>query len=143
MDNYEVIAGQLLSIMPQIRCLSKSKVHLHKLTMGEGFMLGALKYNDGHMMAGEMAKLMDVSTARIATICNSLEQRGLIERRSVSGDRRKCEIFLSPAGDKEATKNYDDIIKNMTQLLRTLGENDAQALLNISEKLLKIMKEDV
>jgi DNA-binding MarR family transcriptional regulator len=68
---------------------SLSIVHLHVLTILEA---------EGPLAMGKVAESLDVSVASATGIVDRMEQRGLVERRHDSGDRRIVLVHPTDAG---------------------------------------------
>ena len=65
---------------------------------GEIFVLSYLTRLEEDCTAGQIAKYMDVSTARVAVILNSLEKKGFIEKKKDLNDKRKTIVHVTEKG---------------------------------------------
>ncbi len=74
-----------------------SKLKSSGLTLGQPKVLDYLKDHDG---AGqkEIAAACHVDPASITAILNGMENKGLIERRHLNGNRRSSYVFLTEKG---------------------------------------------
>lgn len=67
---------------------------------------------------GELARLLDVSTAASTGIVDRLERRGHVQRRPHDQDRRRTEVHVTDGG-------RDEILGHLRPMLLALGELDA------------------
>ena len=67
------------------------------LTLGQPKVLDYLKDYDG-VSQKEIASGCHIEPGSLTSILNRMEQKGLIERRSLNGNRRTCYIFLTTYG---------------------------------------------
>ncbi len=54
--------------------------------------------SDGEVIAGDLSRKMNVSSARIAALLKKMEQGGLITRHSSSVDARRTVVEITPTG---------------------------------------------
>lgn len=62
------------------------------------------KENNKEVNAGDLAEKFDVSTARVATIINTLEDKGFIIRKKSERDGRLTIVELTNAGEDEIVR---------------------------------------
>lgn len=138
--NYEALAVEFMEIM-QACNKAKPDKHIYAATQGEGYILYYIAINGGNVLPGEIGCKMDVSTARIATVLNKLEKKGLITRQIDTHDRRKIIVDITPEGKETAEKHYRTTIGNTAKMLEHLGEHDAKEYVRIMGKLSVIFSE--
>lgn len=68
---------------------------------------------------GELARLLEVSTAASTGVVDRLEHHGHVERRAHATDRRRTEVHVTPSGRTE-------IVNHLRPMLAALLELDAQ-----------------
>jgi DNA-binding MarR family transcriptional regulator len=76
----------------------------------------------------EIARRLDVDRTSMVTLVDALERKGLAERRSVTGDRRKNVVALTAAGQdtlRKATRASDAAER---ELLAGLSDDEAATL---------------
>jgi len=136
--DYSELAVKLLNNM---RSLSKIKSHknISEALHGEAFVLDYISRQNGDVLPGKIGQEMNVSTARIATALNSLENKGLITRQIDKNDRRKILIDLTQEGKDLAERHRQTIIKVAANMLELLGEHDANEYVRISGKLAEML----
>ena len=81
---------------------------------------------------------MAVSTARIATLLNKLEERKHIQRLVDPDDKRQLIVVLTDAGREKILRHREEILPGIQAFLEELGEEDAAAYLRIEQKLWKM-----
>ncbi len=111
---------------------------LHK---GTGLLLGLLDHADGVVYAGDIARRMNVSTARIAVILNKLEKNGFIQRQAAATDARKTVVKLTGPGRAWSQKTKDQMLDRTELLLERVGSEDIQEFIRISRKIKAALEE--
>lgn len=113
--HYLIMANQMLvqkALMEQLKDTG--------LTIGQPKILDYLKEHDGSNQK-EIAKACFLEAGSLTIILNRMEEKGLIERRILNGNRRSFHIFLTAEG-KEKQKLVD----------RAFSEIEKEALVQIS-----------
>lgn len=117
MLHYLIMANQMLVQKALLEQLKDTG-----LTIGQPKILDYLKEHDGSNQK-EIAKACFLEAGSLTTILNKMEEKGLIERRILNGNRRSFHIFLTAVG------------KEKQQLVDTaFSEIEKKALADISEK---------
>ena len=115
--HYLIMANQMLVQKALLEQLKDTR-----LTIGQPKILDYLKEHDGSNQK-EIAKACFLEAGSLTTILNKMEEKGLIERRILNGNRRSSHIFLTAVG------------KEKQQLVDTaFSEIEKKALADISEK---------
>ena len=114
---------------------------LDELHKGAGFLLGLLAVDDGVVCAGDIARQMDVSTARIAVILNKMERNGFIRRVSAPGDGRKTVVQLTEQGRVWVQRTRQQALDWTEQLLERVGPDDVWEFIRLSQKIKTAMEE--
>ena len=115
--HYLIMANQMLVQKDLLEQLKDTG-----LTIGQPKILDYLKEHDGSNQK-EIAKACFLEAGSLTTILNKMEEKGLIERRILNGNRRSFHIFLTAVG------------KEKQQLVDTaFSEIEKKALADISEK---------
>ena len=140
--DYTELAAELLEKM---HALQKARPHknINEALHGEMFVLHFISMQKSEVLPGDISTEMDVSSARVASALNSLENKGLITRRIDKSDRRKILVGLTPEGKDFAEKHYSFITGKAAELLSLLGEKDAKEYVRITGKLAKIIHENI
>lgn len=69
------------------------------MTLGQPKVLDYLKEHDGANQT-EIARGCHIETASLTSILNRMEEKGIIERRMLNGNRRSLHVFLTDKGRK-------------------------------------------
>ncbi len=93
--------------------------------------------NAGQLTAGEIAKRLDVSTARVAAALNSLEKKGCVERLKSATDGRMVVVRLTASGRAALESREEQLLAIIGRILGKLTEEELLSLLHIIEKLVK------
>ncbi len=96
-----------------------------------------LSESDGNVSAGDLAREMNVSTARIARALNTLEGKGFIKRESETGDARKVIIKLTAQGESALEERKKKVEKMIEPMLEKLTGEEVVKLFSLLKKLLR------
>lgn len=99
------------------------------LTLGQPKVLDYLKEHDGASQR-EIAAGCLIEAGSLTSILNRMEEKGLIERKMLNGNRRTFHIFMTEAGKK-----------NQKLIEEAFAQIEEIALYNISEEEQKIFME--
>ena len=94
----------------------------------------------GKITPTELARHFSLSTPRIATILNHLEEKKWIHRIHDTEDRRKVYIYPTPAGHEQADRKIEELQRKCDDLLSALGEEDAKEYLRLTNKVAAHLK---
>ena len=104
--HYLIMANQMLvqkALMERIKDTG--------LTIGQPKILDYLKTHDGSSQK-EIAQACFLEAGSLTTILNKMEEKGLIERRILNGNRRTFHIFMTEEGEEKQKlidKNFQQI----------------------------------
>lgn len=96
------------------------------LTIGQPKILDYLKDHDGSSQK-DIAKACFLEAGSLTTILNKMEEKGLIERRILNGNRRSFHIFMTDEGREK-----------MQLIDRSFSEIEKKALSDVSDEELEI-----
>ena len=99
------------------------------LTLGQPKVLDYLKDHDGASQK-EIAAGCLIEAGSLTSILNRMEEKGLIERKMLNGNRRTIHIFMTESGKK-----------NQKLVEETFEKIEETALNNISEEEQKVFME--
>lgn len=77
---------------------------------------------------GELARLLEVSTAASTGVVDRLERRGHVERRPHPSDRRRIEVHVTPSGRTEIVGHLRPMLDALSELDAGLDEPDRQVV---------------
>ena len=99
------------------------------LTLGQPKVLDYLKDHDGASQK-EIAAGCLIEAGSLTSILNRMEEKGLIERKMLNGNRRTFHIFMTESGKK-----------NQKLVEETFEKIEETALNNVSEEEQKVFRE--
>jgi DNA-binding MarR family transcriptional regulator len=91
----------------------------HDLTPLQGRLLCDLAAAPKGM--AELARQFGVEKAALTGLVDRAERRGLVERRSVPGDRRAVSVALTPTGRRAAAEFHAEATAELEQILAPLA----------------------
>jgi DNA-binding MarR family transcriptional regulator len=105
---------------------------------GENFVLGYLDDSITPVSPKEISEAMNVSSARIASIINQLELKGMVRRKTNENDGRYTVVELLPAGEVQRQKNIEAFNQSAACFLESLGPEDAVEYVRLQKKIADI-----
>lgn len=78
---------------------------------------------------GELARLLEVSTAASTGVVDRLERRGHVERRPHAEDRRRTEVHVTTAGREEIVGHLMPMLVALRELDEGLSEQEREVVL--------------
>lgn len=104
------------------------------LSHEQAFVLGYLVQNPGAIQR-DIAAVSRTSAASVSSLLQGLERRGLIERRTQSGDERRKRVFATPAGT-ELIAGFDVAMAEADEtILAPLTPEERATLLTLLTKV--------
>lgn len=134
--NYKEEAKVFLEIMHENGKVRSQKKFNDQFGGGR-FILQLLSENK-RMTPSEIKDKMHVSSARVATALNLLEEKTFITRKNDKSDRRKIIVELTKQGMIETEKITDRITDKISMLFEEIGYEDTKELIRIMNKITKI-----
>ena len=100
-------------------------------------ILRILQASETNVVAGELAKIMNVSTARIARALNTLEAKNYIRRERDETDARKVVIRLTETGKQALEERKREVKAIFDPMFANLTEKETSTLFFILRKMLQ------
>lgn len=132
--DYEALAIQLLNVRTDLH-QDPAHQQISKMLQGELFVLNYLVTHEKIIHPRELSRTMSVSTARIASLLNHMEEKGLVHRTADPGDSRQVIVRLTGAGRDAIEKTRVEVIRYAASMLERLGPEDAAEYIRIQEKI--------
>lgn len=107
-------------------------------TRGEMCILNYLYDQDVPTQPGELRSIMEASSARVAAVLRTLENKGQIERCVDENDRRKVLVNITEDGRKLVEMRRREVQAYFAQIICQLGEDDVREGMRILGRILKI-----
>ncbi|MDR2833506.1 MAG: MarR family winged helix-turn-helix transcriptional regulator [Streptococcaceae bacterium] len=129
-----------LFFMQTLKSTNRSKMmgNMNQYSKGENAVLAQLFHHDQEEIApSDLSKCTHTSTARVASILNSLEEKGFVTREISKEDRRKIIVKITEAGKEEALKNKKIILGNISTIFEKMGKEETEHFLRTFEKFVE------
>ncbi|MCI6926914.1 transcriptional regulator [Butyricicoccus porcorum] len=137
--DYTALAEDLLQTRTSMSQMTVER-QMSKMMKGEIFLLGYLSSHNNQAYPKELSKGMKVSTARIATILNHLEEQQFITRTTDAQDNRQIIVTLTKAGMQAAQEHRAQMLDYLVKMLELLGPEDAKEYVRLQKKLLQVFR---
>jgi MarR family transcriptional regulator, 2-MHQ and catechol-resistance regulon repressor len=89
----------------------------------------------GELPINEIGKKVLLTSGSITVAVDRLEDKGLVERRASTEDRRAKIVHLTPAGKKLIVRAYAEHAADMEQLASDLSPGERTALIKLLKKI--------
>ena len=132
--DYTSLAQELLTVRANLLQVPANQ-QLSQMVRGEMFVLNYLFTHEGAIHPKELSRQMAVTTARIASLLNHMEQKQLLQRRADPGDNRQVIVELTEQGRETIQSIRTEVIRYLRIMLEGLGPEDAQAYIRIQKKI--------
>ena len=127
--HYLIMANQMLVQKALLEQLKDTG-----LTIGQPKILDYLKDHDGSNQK-EIAKACFWEAGSLTTILNKMEEKGLIERRILNGNRRSFHIFMTEEGKKKQQLVTQAFAKIEEKALSGVSAEEFQQFLSVYGKI--------
>lgn len=136
MPDYKTLAGRLMELQTQLHRVP-IRQNLSALDQGTLFLLNHLYQHSGTAHPKELSRGMSVSSARVVTLLNHPEKRGLVQRHPDPEDSRQVLVTLTDAVCRIIRQKREEIWQTVTEAFEELGPADAAAYLRIQETIVR------
>lgn len=127
--HYLIMANQMLVQKALLEQLKNTG-----LTIGQPKILDYLKEHDGSNQK-EIARACFLEAGSLTIILNKMEEKGLIERRILNGNRRSFHIFLTEEGKKKQQLVADAFLKIEKKALSNISEKEYEQFISVYQKI--------
>ena len=93
-----------------------------------------LKEHDGSNQK-EIARACFLEAGSLTIILNKMEEKGLIERRILNGNRRSFHIFLTEEGKKKQQLVADAFLEIEKKALSNISEKEYEQFISVYQKI--------
>lgn len=129
--HYLIMANQMLVQRGLLERLKNTG-----LTIGQPKVLDYLRNHDGSSQK-EIAQSCFLEAGSLTSILNRMEEKGLIERRMLNGNRRTLHVFLTEAGWKSQKLVEESFLEIEKRALKGMSQEEFDAYLASSKKIFK------
>lgn len=138
MKSYDDLAQELFDIMnPQKH--RPPHEEMNKMMRGEMAVMRLLNEEKKSLTAGEISRKLNMTTARIAAILNSLERKELIVRSEDALDKRRVLVSITKAGTSFCSQRRSEVKAQMKRMLERMGETDAAEYVRLTRRAFELM----
>ena len=112
---------------------------MQRFSKGELFAMSLLQKTDDPISAGDIATAMNTSSARVANLLNTLENKGFIERCIDTNDRRKILVVITDKGKQTIEKSKNLMQEHLSSVFKQMGEKDSREFMRLTELFFNLM----
>lgn len=131
----------LLKSLRTIRKSEKWKEFIDFIESGSRGVYVILRYlrdsGNNDVVAGDLAKEMGVTTARIARALKGLEKKGYIQRKRMDPDGRKVSVILTQEGKLALQNRERELRLTLLPWLNRLDEKEQLKLIELLQKIVQ------
>ena len=104
------------------------------LTIGQPKVLDYLKDHDGSSQK-DIARACFIEAGSLTTILNGMEEKGLIERRTLNGNRRSYHIFMTDEGKKKQQMIDEAFAAIEEKAVSDISDEEYSQFMSVYQKL--------
>jgi len=83
----------------------------------------------------EIARRLIVTTASVTSLLDTLERRGLVERRADPADRRRLLVAVTPPGRDLVRQYVPEVVALQAAVMSGIGEEDREQLVAVLTRI--------
>lgn len=140
MSAYEKLARELMEAIGGKRPVPP-KDKISESIRGEMAVLRLLGEEKQQISAGEISRMLNMTTSRVAAVLGSLEKKGFITRETDTMDKRRVLVELTDKGSAFHAKRKEEAQQHIQRLLMMLGEQDAREFVRLLKRMAQILPE--
>ena len=110
------------------------------LSTGQPKVLDHLRYHNGASQK-DIAHACHIEPASLTSILNRMEEKGLIERKMLNGNRRTFHIFMTESGKKNQKLVEETFEKIEETALNNVSEEEQKAFMEIFLRIYRNLAE--
>ena len=88
-----------------------------------------------------LSEKLKVSTARIASVLNSLEAKKLIKRKIGTDDKRKVVVEITTEGKEIIKKYQEEVVNKVSYIISKIGQEKAKQYFDIMLEINSIIND--
>ena len=127
--HYLIMANQMLVQRGLLERLKETG-----LTIGQPKVLDYLKDHDGSNQK-EIAKACFLEAGSLTSILNRMEEKGLVERRMLNGNRRSFHVFFTESGKKNHKLVEEMFAEIEKDALAGISSEEFEAFMAVYQKI--------
>lgn len=137
-DEAQATALKLLVVLARAHAAVEAHLHanvaVHGLTLTEFGILEVL-YHKGPLLLGEVQKRILVSSGGVTYLVDRLEEKGLVERRACTEDRRARYAALTAEGQALIARIFPEHAELIQELMSPLELEEQREAVNLLRRL--------
>ena len=128
------------ALIKLVRCTAAVQGRLDASIRGQGVtpsqfgLLEALLHL-GHQEVCDLGSKLLTSRPNVVLIVDQLEERGLVRRAPVPGDKRRVLVALTPAGRRLAGRLFEERVERVVETFAPLGAGEQEELAALCKRL--------
>ena len=134
----QAVALKLLVVLARAHASVEAHLHAnvgaHGLTPTEFAILEVL-YHKGPLLLGEVQKRILVSSGGVTYLVDRLEEKGLVERRACTEDRRARYAALTPEGEALIARIFPPHAELIREVMSTLSLEEQRQAVDLLRRL--------
>lgn len=127
--HYLMMANQML-----VQKALMERVKESGLTIGQPKVLDYLKDHDGSSQK-DIARACFIEAGSLTTMLNGMEEKGLIERRTLNGNRRSYHIFMTDEGKKKQQMIDEAFAAIEEKAVSDISDEEYSQFMSVYQKL--------
>ncbi len=133
----DALAAELLELNQRLFNLKPTR-RLTQMARGELFVLWYLSEHSSEVVHPKaISDEMCVSTARVAALLKSMEEKKLIVREDDPEDNRQVIVHITPQGERSIREARRRLLEGTARMLEAIGVEDARNYLRIQCKIVQ------
>lgn len=135
MNCYKELACEFLDEMDRGNSCPRHPDDVSTSMRGEMAVLRLLDNEKRRLTAGEISKLLNMTTPRIAAVLKGLEKKGMIERGGDESDRRRVLVTLTEKGNAFCQARKDAVVTRLAMIFEAIGPEDTRAFIRVIRRV--------
>lgn len=132
---YDALAAELLECNRRLFNLKHSR-QLTQMVRGELFVLNHLSEHEAEVVhSRDISNAMQVSTARMAALLKSMEEKELVTRRDDPRDNRQTIVCITEQGKESMREAQRRMLEGTARMLEAIGAEDAENYVRIQRRI--------
>lgn len=124
----------LMSVQAMFQKKLLDRVKERQLTTGQPKVLDYLYTHDGASQK-DIASACHIEAGSLTSVLNRMEQKKMIERKMLNGNRRSLHVFVTPAGREDQKAVEDAFLELEDRVFDGISAEDRDTFLCVFEKI--------
>ncbi len=134
MDIYVSLAEELMEVFDR-RKRNMPHEDISASMRGEMAVMRLLERENRALTAGEISRMLKMTTSRIAAVLGALDKKALIVRSTDVLDKRRIQVTLTDKGLAMCQRKKQAALENISHALSQLGEQDAKDFVRLMGRM--------